>query len=444
MKIEFLVGMIIGLILLTLPTFASDSVNASNSINASDALNSSVSANVYNSANLSDSEDVSNVTLSILGNANGDKTIDMKDVEYPEGIILGSKNQTQFADATCDNSTNILDVTKIELINLGKAKELTLVDGVGRQVNITLPVKRIIPTDYRTTETLLALGTGDMIVGVDKAFHERMAEFGLLDLPEVAVHSQSVNYEMILTLNPDIVLLPISQAESADQIAENLPNTSVVVMGLASKKTIYSDLTTMGFALGKEKEANELLNWMQGYENLVNERIKGLKSDSMPTFYYEYMSGGEENWKAITPNDPSAGQVTKGTGGRNIATGLAGTSIEVDPEWVIEKNPDFMFADLMKGFDSGPGKTEGDMKVLLTKVLSNRPGFEQVNAVKNNRVYLIDRDIIGGPRWVIGRIYFAKCMHPELFEDINPEEIHKEYLKKFHNIEVQGTWAYPE
>jgi iron complex transport system substrate-binding protein len=35
-------------------------------------------------------------------------------------------------------------------------------------------------------------------------------------------------------------------------------------------------------------------------------------------------------------------------------------------------------------------------------------------------------------------------MHPELFKDINPKEINKEYLKKFHNIEVPGTWAYPE
>lgn len=443
MKVEFLVGIIIGLLLLTLPTFASDSANASDSINASDSLNSSISPNVSNSANLSDSEAASNITLSILGNANGDETIDMKDVEYTESIILGSGNQTQFADATGDNSINILDVTKIELINLGKAKELTLVDGVGRQIDVNLPVKNIVPTDYRTTETLLALGTGDMIVGVDKAFHERMAEFGLLDLPEVGMHGQSVDYEMVLTLKPDIVLLPISQAESADLIAENLPNTSVVVMGLASKKTIYSDLTTMGFVLGKEKEANELLSWMQGYENLVNERTKNLKVDDMPSFYYEYMSGGDENWWVITPNDLSAGQVAEGTRGHNIATGLAGTSVQVDPEWVIEKNPDFMFADLMKGFDSGPGKTEEDMKNLLAKVLSNRPGFEKVNAVKNSRVYLIDRDVIGGPRWVIGRIYFAKSMHPELFKDINPDEIHKEYLKKFHNLEVSGTWVYP-
>ncbi|WP_229390447.1 ABC transporter substrate-binding protein [Methanosarcina sp. DH2] len=440
MKTKVMVGIIVGLLLLTLLT---SPVTASSSANASDTANLSDSAVVSDSAAAPDFVATSDITLNILGNANGDRTIDMKDVEYTESIILGSGSQTEFADATGDSSIDMLDVTRIELINLGKAKELTLVDGAGRQVNVTLPVKNIIPTDYRTTETLLALGTGDMIVGVDRAFHERMAEFGLLDLPEVSMHGQSVDYEMVLTLEPDIVLLPLSRAENADDIARNLPNTAVVVMGLASQKSIDSDLTTMGFVLGKEKEANELLSWMQDYEELVKERTSDLTADEMPTFYYEYMSGSEEKWWVITPDDPSAGQVAEETGGLNIATGLAGTSIEVDPEWVIEKNPDFMFADLMKGFDSGPGKTEEDMENLLTEVLSDRPGFEKVNAVKNNNVYLVDRDIIGGPRWVIGHIYFAKSMHPELFEDIDPAEIHKEYLKKFHNLEVAGTWAYP-
>jgi iron complex transport system substrate-binding protein len=428
MKTKVLVEIIVGLLLLTLPAFAADSTNSSGS-----------PVELHN-------------TLSILGNANGDEKIDVKDLEYTENIILdpgnqerltNTDNQTRFSDATCDGKINILDVTKIEQISLGKAKEITLVDGVGRYVNVTLPIKRIIPTDYRTTETLLALGTKDMIVGVDKTFHERMSEFGLLDLPEVAVHAQSVDYEMVLKLKPDIVLLPLSQADKADEIAKNLPNTSVVVIGLASQKTIYTDLTTMGFVLGKEKEANDLISWMKSYEDLVKERTKDLKAADMPTFYYEYISGGDENWWVITPTDPSAGMVAEGAGGLNIAAGLAGNSVEVESEWVIKKNPDFMFADLMKGFDSGPGKTEEDMKNLLAKVLLNRPGFEKVNAVKNNRVYLIDRDVIGGPRWIIGRIYFAKCMHPELFKDINPAEIHKEYLKKFHNLEVAGTWVYP-
>ena len=440
MKIKVVAGIIIGLLLLTLLELP---VNASDSGNISSPADESDSENTLDPVAVSHSAAIPDTVLSILGNANADKTIDLEDVQYTENIILGSGNQMQFADATGDNSIDMLDVTKIELISLGKAKEITLVDGVGRQVNVALPVNNIIPTDYRTTETLLALGTGDMIVGVDRAFHERMDEFGLLDLPEVSMHGKSVDYEMVLTLKPDIVLLSLSQAENAEDIAKNLPNTAVVVMGLSSQETINSDLATMGLVLGKEKEADELISWMQRYEDLVIERTRDLKSDDMPTFYYEYMSGGDENWWVITPEDSSAGKVAEGSGGFNIATGLAGKSIEVDPEWVIVKNPDFMFADLMKGLDSGPGKTEEDMEKLLEKVLSNRPGFEKVSAVKNNNVYLVDRDIIGGPRWAIGRIYFAKCMHPELFEGVNPEKIHQEYLKKFHDLEVSGAWAYP-
>ena len=109
---------------------------------------------------------------------------------------------------------------------------------------------------------------------------------------------------------------------------------------------------------------------------------------------------------------------------------------------MLKQNPDVIFMDLMKGFDSGPGKTPEDMEELLQRLLSERPELSNTNAVKNGRVYLIDRDIVTGPRWVIGHMWFAKWLHPELFKDINPDEIHEEYLMKFHGISVEGTWAY--
>ena len=202
------------------------------------------------------------------------------------------------------------------------------------------------------------------------------------------------------------------------------------------------DLKTMGMLLGKEEEVSALIDWIQKYDRIVEERTEDMEPEEMPTFYYEYMSGTKK-WWAITPDDSSAGQVAEGCGGRNIAEGLPGTKVEVEAEWVLKQNPDVMFADLMKGFDSGPGKTEADMAELLTKILADRPGFENVNAVKNGKVYLIDRDLVSGPRWVIGHIYFAKLLHPELFEDLNPEEIHDEYLEKFHDLELEGTWVYP-
>ena len=70
------------------------------------------------------------------------------------------------------------DNAKDQILNK-TVDSITLIDSVGRTVTVPMPVERIIPTDYRTTEALLALGAREMIVGVDTAFHQRMTEFGL-------------------------------------------------------------------------------------------------------------------------------------------------------------------------------------------------------------------------------------------------------------------------
>ena len=49
------------------------------------------------------------------------------------------------------------DVAKDQILN-STADSITLLDSAGRTVTIPMPVERIIPTDYRTTEALLALG----------------------------------------------------------------------------------------------------------------------------------------------------------------------------------------------------------------------------------------------------------------------------------------------
>jgi len=381
-------------------------------------------------------------TLKIYGNANGDDTIDMRDVTYIKLVIFGKKPETEFCDANYDGKISMLDVVQTKLIIVGKEGKLTLKDGADRVVTVEMPVKRFIPTDYRTTEAMLAIGAKDLIVGVDKAFHERMSEFDLEALPEVSEHAKFIDYEQVLLLDPDLVVLPTWQAEDAEDVAEHLPGIPVIVMGCTKRRTIIPDIRTMGILLGCGEKAEELINWINKYDGIVEERTKELKEEEKPKFYYEYMAATKKYW-AITPEDPSAGQVVEGCGGRNIAEGLPGTKVEVDPEWVLKQNPDVIFMDLMKGFDSGPGKTPEDMEELLQRLLSERPELSNTNAVKNGRVYLIDRDIVTGPRWVIGHMWFAKWLHPELFKDINPDEIHEEYLMKFHGISVEGTWAYP-
>ena len=121
------------------------------------------------------------------------------------------------------------------------------------------------------------------------------------------------------------------------------------------------------------------------------------------------------------------------------------TTLEVGAEWVLTENPDYIFMDFMGGDMSGVGKTKDEVKNNLTRLIDERAseGIRNFNAVKNNHVYVLNRDFISGPRWVIGHVCIAKWLHPDLFKDLSPDEMNREYLKEFQGMELEGTWTYP-
>ena len=84
-------------------------------------------------------------------------------------------------------------------------------------------------------------------------------------------------------------------------------------------------------------------------------------------------------------------------------------------------------------------------KTNLSKLIEERAseGFSNFTAVKADHIYTLNRDFISGPRWVIGHVCIAKWLHPDLFGDLSPEEMNKEYLNEFQGLELEGTWAYP-
>ena len=72
-----------------------------------------------------------------------------------------------------------------------------------------------------------------------------------------------------------------------------------------------------------------------------------------------------------------------------------------------------------------------------------QPGFKEIKAAKDGKVYIIDSRLITGPRSIIGLLYYANWFHPGLFQDIDPEAVHREMLQRFFGLELEGTWVYP-
>ncbi len=395
----------------------------------------------------------SDYTLGVFGNANEDDTINMQDVTYTELIILEYRDQTELADGKHDGKINMQDVTQIELIILGKEKELTLIDSADRAVTVEKPVESVIVYMPAIAEAIQVLDATDKVVGVGSIvagggrWKETEKTFPVLnDLP--ACGSQTLmDYEAVLNLNPDVVIN--FGWCSPDEAQEHLPGITVIALNFVKPTDIIEEFQKLGYLLDKRDEAEEFFGWYEGYLDTVNDRIEALSDDEKPTVYYS----GPMAWFYKTSGKGShAGlyELSVIAGGRNIAASLppSGSWITVDSEWVVEQNPDIIVTPAWPDVEGGYAMDDpSGMKERRDSVM-NRPELAKVTAVQNGVVFVCNYDISASPACcVIAPVYHAKWFHPDLFDDMDPQAIHQEYVDRFKRIDFDvtehGVFVYP-
>ena len=393
-------------------------------------------------------------TLGIYGNANEDDTIDMRDTTYIKLVIFGKKPEIDLADANNDGKVSMLDVGQTKLIILDKEKKLTIVDGNGEPVTVSKPVERVVVLYKDSPEVLRSLNAADSIVGVsdyikkwDTAWFPEISK-----LPSVG-SPWGLDYEAVLSLNPDVLLA--FGAETAE-MQKKLPDVTVLFLGLYKPDLInpeqsrYKDgVRKLGYILDKGEEAEEFVNWRDGWLNTIRSRTEGLSEDEKPLVY---------NTKYI-PTRPLSicctgyklYQMTVTAGGKDIAEGAydCGSYTEVDTEWLIEQNSDISVVQLYyEETDHGYNTDDPSETAAAREYIMNLPVLANANAVKNEHVYMMAGNFRnGGDGCILGTAYMAKLLQPGLFEDLDPRAIHQEYLERFQHFDFDvyehGVFIYP-
>jgi len=382
--------------------------------------------------------------LGVYGNANEDDTIDMRDLTYVKLIFFGKKPETELADAKYDCKINPLDFIQIKLIIVGKEKEITIVQYLGRgedfaeePVTVPIPIERIVSTNGYDFETLCAFGVQDMVVGIDE-YTTKMGELKIFlkDKPVVAKF-HTWNLEKIMELEPDIVLAYSYRSFPDSEEKLNAAGIPLVQMDFYRPKKHSGEIRNLGYLLNKNERAEELINFEQQHIDLIEERVKDLKDKQKPRVYFEHA----RDYLALGPGH-SGNEALVACGGINIFADLPGPSADIDPEAVIVRNPQIILRYMTAKTPSGYDVTDtGPMEKLRNDIMC-RPGWDGTDAVKNGRVYLITTDTSSTHACVF-RSYIAKWLHPDLFDDIDPVEIHREWLEKFLGIVYKGVYAYP-
>jgi iron complex transport system substrate-binding protein len=389
--------------------------------------------------------------LGVYGNANEDDTIDMRDLTYVKLIFFGKKPETELSDAKYDGKINPLDFIQIKLIIVGKEKELTVVQTVrGDAVTIRRPVKRVIPEHITSLVPMRVLDAEDMIISIGStSITNLMGPIFLQDLAELPTIGTYGNpdYEAILSLTP----IDLYIAYRSRTLQEKLPGVPIFYTGYRTPynpENLTMDMRKLGYILDRRDQAEEYIDWCNGYLDMIKERTAGLSEDEKPRVYVFYTQS-----PTTSPYSMCMGRfmLTDIAGGITIGADLVlpgRHSTTVDPEWVIEQNPDFIIAST--ALYGGAYETDDTSDIIaMREGVLNRPELVDVAAVKEGRVYIMNVYAVGlFPNNLLSIVYLAKWFHPDLFEDLDPQAVHQEYLDRFSpldfNVKEHGVFVYPE
>ncbi|OPY49406.1 MAG: corrinoid ABC transporter substrate-binding protein [Methanosaeta sp. PtaU1.Bin060] len=386
--------------------------------------------------------------LGIFGNANMDDTIDEKDVEYVEGVIKGAKVATNLSDANYDGKIDDDDIAQIEQIISGEEKELTLIDSADRIVTVNLPIKTVVVMDQAPAMALVALGQEDKVIGVGSWITSRQMLFPKLSqLPSAGSSESGADWEKVLELKPDVFIH--NTVRCTGQCEENLGHAGITVLRFNFYEHPYDIIQSwqkFGYLFDEKNKGKEFIDWYLGYLDTITKRVEGLSEEDKPLVYYEF-----GDYRAFVEQGRAVrGYMPAMAGGINIAAGDLSTNssvTDVDPEWVITKNPDYIFKNLFTTAGSGYEVDDpSEMKALRDSMIG-RPELAGVDAVKNKRVYVLSGCIACAPQFVVGVAYMAKVLHPDLFQDLDPDAMHQEFLTRFmkldYDVNEHGTFIYP-
>ena len=422
------------LFLMALPAIAADQNQAMQTVGVSEVTTAS--------------ED--DYVLGIYGNANEDDTIDMGDVVYTKLAIFGKKPKTELCDAKYDGRINVLDVIQTKLIILGKEKELTVIDSLDRIVTVKKPINRIIVGKAAVVEMVRSVGAADKLIAMTcykgKSYPRYFGDFS--DLPCIGFHPPDC--EAILDLNPDLMVM--DPYELYDTCTEALEAANIPVYRVSGHSryppgaTLYDygqEIKKFGYIFDEREEAEEFCDWFYGLMDKINDRVSKLSDDEKPRVYFE------RSKDYSTSSASSYMDCVVFAGANNIFSDLPSGG-QVDPEAVIVRDPEIIVKCV--GTVCNYEIDDPSEAKALREAIMKRPGFDRVTAVKNGKVYILSvrfSPTYGGSpcHWFIGIAYMAKLFHPELFEDLDPEAIHQEYLTRFQRIDYDidewGVFVYP-
>jgi iron complex transport system substrate-binding protein len=339
------------------------------------------------------------------------------------------------------------------------AEKISITDDLGREVTIDHPAQAIGFQHYATAEALKIAGVWDKVVArdgyiSDNRFFPRLSEIPAINPPSGTL---DLNYEKIFAAKPDVFIIQKQDwnREQINGVIQKLePEIPVVVLDFIDPLATPESFEKLGKVTGSESATEKYAAFVKGITSEIQEKTSGLPDAEKPLVFFKAPSYKPNQIFTYGNGMKYWADMLDIAGGTNVVSNQSAAWFEVDNEWLLKNKIDYIVSHCRESMYPGVfGYNVTNQAGAISgadAIISNITGTEvlaETDAVKNNKVYLVADPLTGTPRSVVGIAYLARRLHPDLFADLDPEEIHQRYLTDFigadYDLQNLGLFGYP-
>lgn len=272
-------------------------------------------------------------------------------------------------------------------------------DREGTEVNIPTKIEKIISTAPSNTEVLMALGLGDKLVAIDK--YSTDIEGINTELPQIDFSNPDA--ETIIGLEPDIVIASgHNKTGSVEDPFKAISEAGIPVVYIPSSDSIdgiYKDIEFIADVVNEKSKGKEIVDDIKAQV----EEIKAI-GDTITDKKSVYFEISPAPYLSSFGKSTFLNEMIEIIGAKNIFENEEGW-VSPTAEAIIDANPDVIITNA--GYMENP-----------TEEIKSRDAWENINAIKNNEVYLVDQNASSRPSQNVIKALeqMAKAVYPEHYE----------------------------
>jgi iron complex transport system substrate-binding protein len=317
-----------------------------------------------------------------------------------------------------------------------------VIDQLGRKVTLPDTVSRVVVLQHQALNIINQLNGMDSVVGVLSSWKKRLGKDYIRLAPSLEKlpmpgDLKSVNIESILALKPDAVFvthyLPKEYITQMEKL--HIPVVAISLFKSPSKKEsqklnptlkdvaytydqgLYDAISLIGEVINHQKDAKELITYTKQEQIRLTTLMKRVDKTHPVKVYIanpDMTTYGSGKYTGI---------MLERAGALNVAAKKIKGYKQVSMENVLAWNPEVILV-------------QSRYAHVVDEIKKDK-GWGQINAVKNNRIYLMPEyaKAWGHPMaeaLAIGELWLAQKLYPKEFQDIDMQKEADAFYRKFY------------